>query len=146
MSSNFLLDGKQAYHHTADHSLERRASAGQKTAPSDGILTKQNRVITLVAKGRTSNESHVRIVGIQASQFGAVSVQTKWRAAERILVCEPEAQIIVCAHSFAFPPTPIPLCHRILARRQFHARALDTSLLGVKTAQKLSKGLTVKNV
>jgi hypothetical protein len=77
--------------------------------------TEQNRVITLVTKGRASSKSHVRVVSIQGSQFGAVPVQTKWRAAERVSACDVRMYIIY-PYSFAFPPTPIPLCHLTLAR------------------------------
>lgn len=94
---------------------EEEGFSSSKRPIRNRIPTKQNRVITLVTKGRASSKSHVRVVGIQGSQFGAVPVQTKRRAAERVSVSDVR-MYIVYPHSFAFPPTPMPLCHRTLAR------------------------------
>lgn len=76
------IDRNSTYHHTTDHLLRKQRFQFIKTVPSSGNLTKQNRVITLVTKGCASGEGHVGIVGIQTSQFSAVSVQPKGRAAE----------------------------------------------------------------
>ena len=110
------------------------------------MRTKQNRVVALVTKRRASGESHVRVVSVHPPKFCTISVEAKWRAAENSFSARLRCGTF-CAHSFAFPPTPMPLCDSLLlAIGTFHAQTLNTSLLGVKTAQKLSKGFTVKNV
>ena len=104
-----LLDTSSTYRRTTGHSL-RRGFIPLKNQVHNGIPTEQNRVVTLVVKGRASSKGHARLVGIQSSQFSTVPVETKWSAVWKGCWCAARMDNVY-PHSFAFPPTPMPLCH-----------------------------------